>query len=66
LLDHDEDEKPKKIVAGAPGNYNALQQTVLLQLLAQRIAVDAEVLGGQRLIAAGQLEHHLEQGFFHA
>jgi hypothetical protein len=38
-----------------------LQQTVLLQFLAQRIAVDAEILGGQRLIAAGLLEHHFEQ-----
>ena len=31
---------------------------MLLQLLAQRIAIDAEHLGGTRLVAAGA-QHHL-------
>src|SRR5687767_14603898 len=42
-----------------------LVDTVLLQLLAERVAVQAQQLGGARLVAL-RLEHdHLEHGLFH-
>src|ERR1700722_7742449 len=41
-------------------------QSVLLKLFAQRIAVDAEKLGRERLIAAGLLEYHFKHGIFDA
>src|SRR5689334_448094 len=39
---------------------------VALDLLAQRVAVQAEQLGGDRLVAAHFVQHHFDQRLFHA
>ena len=45
---------------------SGLQQTVLLQFLTQGIAVDTEIFGRQRLIAAGIGQYDLKHGFLRA
>jgi hypothetical protein len=44
---------------------NYLQQTMLLQFFAQGIAIDAQHLGGVRLVACRAQHHGGEDGLFH-
>src|SRR6516164_5162864 len=49
---------------GAPGKCSGAAEAELLQLLAQRAAVDAENAGGAALVTFGVVEYHAEQRLF--
>src|SRR3954468_20018390 len=49
------------VLPGGRDRARSLDQLVLEELAAQRVAVDAEPFGGPALVAAGLLHHHLEQ-----